>query len=187
LSERGLADDVLVLVVGDHGLRYAAEFESLGLRYSHSDFSFDVPFLLYAPGLVDSTVTVPFSTSHVDITPTLLRLVGEDVRAMLHDGQYVFDEALADRVLYLPNSRLGPLDGLRWNGCHLTFHALSRAAKCGDGAKPESMLPVPESPLGKLLPAPLRDPAAVLDAFATHADHVAARLLQRGAALSERR
>lgn len=182
LSEHGLADDVLVLVVGDHGLRYEAEFESLGLRYSHSDFSFDVPFLLYAPGLVDSTVTVPYATSHVDITPTLLRLVGVDPKGMLHDGESVFDGALADRVLYLPNSRLGPLDGLRWNGCHLTYHALSGVAECGDGAHPESMRPVAESPLAKLLPAPLRDPAAVLGAFAAHADHVAARLLQRGAA-----
>jgi hypothetical protein len=182
LSERGLADDVLVLVAGDHGLRYAAEFESLGLRYSHSDFSFDVPFLLYAPGLVDSTVTVPFATSHVDIAPTLLRLVGVDTTGMFHDGQYMLDAALADRVLYLSNSRLGPLDGLRWNGTHLTFHALSRIAECGDGAKPDSMLPLDESPLAKLLPTPLRDPAALIGAFAAHTDHVAARLLQRGAA-----
>jgi hypothetical protein len=182
VSERGLADDVLVLVVGDHGLRYAAEFESLGLSYSHSDYSFDVPFLLYAPGLLEATVTVPFAISHVDIAPTLLRLVGEDTTGMLHDGQYVLDEGLADRILYLPNSRLAPLDGLRWNGRHLTFHALSRVAKCGDGAKPESMLPVAESPLTRLLPEPLRDPALVLGAFGAHADRVAARLLRRGAA-----
>lgn len=186
LSEHGLADDVLVLVVGDHGLRYAAEFESLGLWYSHSDFSFDVPFLLYAPGLVDSTVTVPFATSHVDITPTLLRLVGVETTGMLHDGQYMLDPALADRVLYLSNSRLGPLDGLRWNGTHLTFHALSRVAECGNGAKPESMLPLDESPLAKLLPGPLREPGVVIGAFAAHSDHVAARLLQRGAAVQRR-
>jgi hypothetical protein len=182
LSERGLADDVIVVVIGDHGLRYADEFESLGLWYSHSDFSFDVPFLLYAPGLVDATVTVPFATSHVDISPTLLHLVGIDATGMLHDGQFMLDAALANRILYLPNSRLGPLDGIRWNGCHLTFHALSRAAKCGDGAKPESMLPIAQSPLAKLLPVQLRDPSAVIDAFAAHADHVAGRLLQRGVA-----
>jgi hypothetical protein len=187
LAERGLADDVLVLVVGDHGLRYADEFESLGLRYSHSDYSFDVPFLLYAPGLLDSTLTVPFSTSQVDVTPTLLRLVGVDTAGMLHDGQFLFDDVLANRVLYLSNSRLGPLDGLRWNGRHLTFHALSGVAECGDGAKPDSMAPIADSPLGKLLPGPLKDPAAVIGAFAAHADHVAGRLLQRGAAVSSAR
>jgi hypothetical protein len=182
LAERGLGDDVLILVVGDHGLRYAAEFESLGLRYSHSDVSFNVPFLLYAPGLVDATVHAPFATSHVDVTPTLLHLVGESTAGMLHDGAYVLDGRLARRVLYLSNSRLGPLDGLRWGGHHFTYHALSGVAEVGSGAEPASMMPLSASPLASTLPEPLRDPAALLEAFAEHADQTAARLLERGAA-----
>ncbi|HEX7476757.1 MAG TPA: sulfatase-like hydrolase/transferase [Polyangiales bacterium] len=181
LAERGLGDDVLILVVGDHGLRYAEEFESLGRSYSHSDLSFNVPFLLYAPGLVDSTVRVPYATSHIDITPTLLHLVGEPTQGLLHHGLYVLDERIATRILYLSNSRLGPLDGLSWEGHHFTHHALSGVVQMGNGADPSSMH-VLSAASAEALPVALRDPTALLDAFAAHTSLMAGLLLQRGAA-----
>lgn len=182
LARRGLGQDVLIVVVGDHGLRYAEEFESLGRRYSHSDLSFNVPFLLYAPGLVDHTIALPYATSHIDITPTLLHLVGVPTQGMLHHGAYVLDTRLAQRILYLSNSRLGPLDGLRWAGHHFTYHALSGIASMGDGANPASIRPL-STAAARSLPAALRDPAALLDELAAHANLVAGVLLQRGAAL----
>ena len=182
LEARGLSDDVLILVVGDHGLRFADEFASLGHVYSHSDLSFDVPFLLYAPGLVTGTIHVPFATSHVDIAPTLLHLVGAPTQGMLHHGGYVLDRALAQRVLYLSNSKLGPVDGFTWNGQHFTYHALSGAAYVGSGAAPESMLPLTRSPMYALLPPALRDPAWVLEGFAQQARLASGKLLQRGSA-----
>lgn len=179
LAQRGLEQDVLILVVGDHGLRYADEFASLGLGYSHSDLSFNVPFLLYGPGLFDATLRVPHATSHVDISPTLLHLVGEPTDGLLTHGGYVLDGRLADRILYLSNSRLGPLDGLRYRGRHFTYHALSGIARLGDGADPASMVPLSVE-RARELPLPLRDPGALLDAFAAHSNLVAGRLLQRG-------
>jgi hypothetical protein len=186
LAARGLAEDVLVLVVGDHGLRYADEFESLGRTYSHSDLSFNVPFLLYAPGLLDRTVPVPFPTSHVDLTPTLLHLVGVPTLGLLHHGAYMLDARLAHRVLYLSNSRLGPVDGLTWAGSYFTRHALSGATLMGEGADPASMRPLLASPAASALPLPLQDPLALLDAFAAHTNRVAGLLLQRGAAQAAR-
>ncbi len=180
-SERGLAEDVLVLVVGDHGLRYEAEFASLGLSYSHSDYSFDVPFLLYAPGLVEETVHVPFATSHVDIAPTLMHLVGAPTEGLLHHGGYILDQRLAQRILYLPSSRLGPIDGLSWGGHHLTRHALSGETFIGLGSDPASMKALSGAAEARALPASLSDPAALLDAFEAHADRAAALILQRGA------
>jgi hypothetical protein len=181
LAARGLSDDVIIAVVGDHGLRYADEFESLGRHYSHSDLSFNVPFLLYAPGLVDSTIHVPYATSHVDISPTLLHLVGQPTDGLLAHGNYVLDGRLADRILFLSNSRLGPLDGLRYHGVHFTYHALSGVAEFGDGGDPPRMSRLTAA-AARALPPPLRDPAALLDAFAAHANLVAGRLLQRGRA-----
>jgi hypothetical protein len=180
LAQHGLSEEIIILVVGDHGLRYADEFESLGRSYSHSDLSFNVPFLLYAPGLIDATLQLPYATSHIDISPTLLHLVGESIQGLLYDGGYVLDGRLANRVLYLSNSRLGPLDGLQYRGRHITYHALSGVAALGDGAEPRSLLPMtPQA--ARALPAGLRDPAGLLEAFAAHANLVAGRLLQRGA------
>jgi hypothetical protein len=186
LSERGLSEEILILVVGDHGLRFEDEFQSLGHSYSHSDLAFNVPFLLYAPGLTDTTLHVPFATSHVDITPTLLHLVGVPTEGLLHHGGYVLDGRLARRVLFLSNSRLGPMDGFRWGEHHVTFHALTGAAQIGSGTAPSSMLPLAASPATQSLPGLLRDPENLLGAFAVHTDLVAGALLRRGAANGRR-
>jgi hypothetical protein len=180
LAQHGLSDEVIILVVGDHGLRYADEFASLGRSYSHSDLSFNVPFLLYAPGLIDATLQLPYATSHIDISPTLLHLVGEATDGLLYDGGYVLDRRLENRILYMSNSRLGPLDGLHYRGRHITYHALSGVVALGDGADPRSLRPMtPDA--ARTLPPGLRDPAGLLEAFAAHANLVAGRLLQRGA------
>ncbi|HTU62384.1 MAG TPA: sulfatase-like hydrolase/transferase, partial [Polyangiales bacterium] len=180
LAERGLAQDVIIVVAGDHGLRYAEEFESLGRHYSHSDLSFNVPFLLYAPGLIEETIHLPYNTSHIDISPTLLHLVGVPTHRLLYDGSYMLDERLADRILYLSNSRLGPLDGLRYRDLHFTYHALSGVAELGDGGDPPHMSRLTDE-VASTLPPPLRDPSSLLAAFDQHANLVAGRLLQRGA------
>jgi hypothetical protein len=65
------------------GVRYAEEFESLGRSYSHSDLSFNVPFMLYAPGSIDTTIHIPYATSHIDVCPTLLHLVGTPTDGLL--------------------------------------------------------------------------------------------------------
>jgi len=180
LAERGLAEDVIIVVAGDHGLRYAEEFESLGRRYSHSDLSFNVPFMLYAPGLVEQTIRLPYATSHIDISPTLLHLVGVPTQGLLYDGGYMLDERLADRILLLSNSRLGPLDGLRYHDLHFTYHALSGVAELGDGGDPPHMSRLTDQ-VATTLPPPLRDPGSLLAAFDQHANLIAGRLLQRGA------
>ncbi|HET8934096.1 MAG TPA: sulfatase-like hydrolase/transferase [Polyangiales bacterium] len=184
LAQRGLAEDVIIVVAGDHGLRYAEEFESLGRSYSHSDLSFNVPFLLYAPGLIDAPVQLSYPTSHIDISPTLLHLLGVPTDGLLHDGDYMLDARLNDRILFLSNSRLGPLDGLHYRNMHFTNHALSGVAEFGDSSDPPRMSRLSDA-LAPTLPLPLRDPAALLARFDEHANLVAGRLLQRGALLQK--
>jgi hypothetical protein len=184
LAQRGLAEDVIIVVAGDHGLRYAEEFDSLGRSYSHSDLSFNVPFLLYAPGLIDAPVQLSYPTSHIDISPTLLHLLGIPTDGLLHDGDYMLDERLNDRILFLSNSRLGPLDGLHYRNMHFTNHALSGVAEFGDSGDPPRMSRLSDA-LAPTLPPPLRDPAALLARFDEHANLVSGRLLQRGALLQK--
>lgn len=184
LAARGLSKEVLIVIVGDHGLRLAAEFDSLGLTYSHSDLAYNVPFLLYAPGLVDETVRLPFATSHVDIAPTLLHLVGIATEGMLHHGGYVLDARLAERVVFLPSSKLGPLNGYTWRGHYVTHHALSDVAQIGTGADTASMQRMPEASLTRVLPLSLAEPAVLFDRFDAHTTLVAGALLRRGRRLN---
>jgi hypothetical protein len=115
IEERGQGDSVLVVVTGDHGLRYGAEFASLGEPRRQADASFRVPFLLYAPGLLERTVPVPHVTSHVDLVPTVLGLLGVPADGLVLHGRGMLDPALADRTVFMLNSRLAPYDYV-WHG-----------------------------------------------------------------------
>jgi phosphoglycerol transferase MdoB-like AlkP superfamily enzyme len=98
LDEAALTDKTIVVITGDHGLRYNGEFQSLGLQIAHSDAAFNVPLIIAAPGLLDQQVRVPFVTSHVDLAPTLLSMVGISLDSMFHHGADILKGAPADRV-----------------------------------------------------------------------------------------
>lgn len=75
LRARGLADDTLVVVTGDHG----EEFFENGFWGHTSNFTREqvqVPFLLAGPGVPPGEETRP--TSHIDMPATLLELLGAD-------------------------------------------------------------------------------------------------------------
>ena len=73
LEENNLLDNTIVLVTGDHG----EEFMENGHWGHNSEFTEQqtrVPMVLYVPGIDPSEETR--ITSHLDIAPTLLRLLG---------------------------------------------------------------------------------------------------------------
>jgi arylsulfatase A-like enzyme len=160
-----LLDDTIIVVTGDHGLRMRDEFASLGEEMGHSDVAFNVPFLLYAPGLLETQVRLPHVTSHVDITPTLLDLVGISTESMVHHGESVLNERLRDRMVFLMNTKLIPLDGFHWNGYFFSYNELTSVARIatepdrGD-EKPfaHDLEPDPG------IPKALQDPRQVLEA-----------------------
>jgi hypothetical protein len=148
LKKHGLEDQVLIVVTGDHGFRMRTEFESLGLEAEHGDPAFNVPFLLYGPGLFERQIRLPYVTSHVDIAPTLLALMGIHEDSWLHHGGHLLDQRLRDRVTFMMNTNLSPVSGFRWKGCHYTLNDLTgktevreatpsadfRNSECGRGA-----------------------------------------------------
>jgi hypothetical protein len=125
LKQHGLHEQVLIVVTGDHGFRMRTEFESVGLKAEHGDVAFNVPFLLYAPGIFKEQIRLPYVTSHVDITPTLLALTGIKADSWLHHGTHMLDQRLRNRVTFMMNTNLSPVSGLRWNGCHYTLNDLT--------------------------------------------------------------
>ena len=91
LKDNGVIDQVIIAITGDHGLRFSYEFELLGHQFFHSDLTFNVPLLIYSPGLFDKSIPLPYLTSHVDIAPTLLFLVGVPTEGLIHHGMNVLD------------------------------------------------------------------------------------------------
>ena len=136
LEKHGLAQQVLIVVVGDHGFRVRSEFESVGERPYDVAMAFNVPLILYAPGIFESQIRLPYVTSHVDITPTLLALLGLHDDSWLHHGGNMLDERLRDRVTFMMNTNLSPVDGFYWNGSHYTVNNLTGQVQVRAGSVP---------------------------------------------------
>lgn len=129
LKRAGLSDKVIVVVMGDHGLRAAIEFNSLGEKRTRSDLAFIVPLMISAPGLLDRQIKVPFVTSHVDIAPTLLGLLGIPTKGLFYQGLNMLDGVPSNRVTFMFNYMVSPVDEFHWNGLYFTFNKLSGEAQ----------------------------------------------------------
>jgi lipoteichoic acid synthase len=76
LRERGLADDTVVLVTGDHGEAFGEPHASWGHGARLWQESVQVPFLLWNPRLFPGGGRRDSVTGHVDVNPTLADLLG---------------------------------------------------------------------------------------------------------------
>jgi phosphoglycerol transferase MdoB-like AlkP superfamily enzyme len=145
LNDRGLGDQVLIAITGDHGFRMRTEFESVGLKAEHGDIAFNVPFLLYGPGLFEKQIPIPYVTSHVDIAPTLLALSGIQDDSWLHHGTNMLDQRLRSRATFMMNTNLSPVSGFRWNGCHYTLNDLTGQVQVRGGSSSLESEPIQTS------------------------------------------
>ncbi|MDB4909811.1 MAG: sulfatase, partial [Gemmatimonadetes bacterium] len=141
VDKRGLADSIIVVVTGDHGLRSKSEFGSLGENMRFGTISFNVPFVLYAPGLFDRGVRMSHVTSHVDIAPTLFELVGISSDSLLLHGSSMLDPSVERRTTFMFNNSLRPVDGYYRDGWLYIYNAFTGEARAerapGTMARPD--------------------------------------------------
>jgi phosphoglycerol transferase MdoB-like AlkP superfamily enzyme len=109
------------------------------LKPEHGDAAFNVPFLLYGPGLFEKQIRIPYVTSHVDIAPTLLALTGLQDDSWLHHGTVMLDQRLHNRATFMMNTNLSPVSGFHWNGCHYTLNDLTGKVQVRGGSSTDSM------------------------------------------------
>ena len=100
LRTTGSLDTTVIVVTSDHGIR--TRVEDPGFRGGTiSDYSFHVPLLVYAPTALPAPMKIPWLTSHVDVAPTILDLVGVERRTESEQGAAIWDERLAARTTFL--------------------------------------------------------------------------------------
>lgn len=110
LDRAGRLDKTLIVVVGDHGIR--ARREDRNFRPGMiDDYSFRVPLLIYAPPALQQRTDVAHLTSHVDIAPSVLDLLGVDVGRESEQGTPVWDDRTAGRHVYFLANHLFGADG----------------------------------------------------------------------------
>lgn len=100
LERTGRLDRTIIVVTADHGVRTKTEDPEFAAG-SISDYSFSVPLLIYAPNTLSAPVRITAPTSHVDITPTVLDLLGiEPMADDAYEGVPIYTKKLDLRRLY---------------------------------------------------------------------------------------
>jgi hypothetical protein len=99
LANLNLTDKTIFCVIGDHGEAFG-EHGLLG----HERIAFDevlrVPWVIRAPFLVDPATCVTEPVSSIDLTPTLLGLLGVDAGSANFDGVNALGPIPRDRKVY---------------------------------------------------------------------------------------
>ena len=115
LSDVGRLEKTLIVVAGDHGLRSTNERPGLPLDLMDS-YTYQVPLLLYAPGILDRPNLIQYLTSHIDLQPSILDLLGLADARDAEQGSPVWDVRLADRKTFFWANLYHGMDGFYSSG-----------------------------------------------------------------------
>ena len=115
LRRRGLERNTLVCALGDHG--EAIGPETSGGRWVPAEDVVRVPWVLYWPDHVHPGRVIETACSQMDVTPTLLTLMGYDVRAAGFDGRDALQAPAGDErhyfTMWYAHSPQGFVEGWR--------------------------------------------------------------------------
>ncbi|MFP5237673.1 MAG: LTA synthase family protein [Acidobacteriota bacterium] len=111
LDKDGILNNTIIVVTGDHGMRFTATLSD-GSRELTAGGKLDdrvmrVPMLIYVPQALDHTVRIQNPTSHIDLMPTLLDLLGLTTELNDEQGSPMMDPRIAQRRLYLSMGEYG--------------------------------------------------------------------------------
>lgn len=114
LQERGLDKNTILCVLGDHG----ANLQSwAGGRVVPYEELIRIPWVISWPGHLTPQEPIEWPCSQLDVTPTLLNLIGYDISQANFEGKNVFEPSPPDRRSYFSawyaNSPLGFIEGNR--------------------------------------------------------------------------
>ena len=116
LKQRGLFNDTLIVLTSDHGESFQ-QHENLSL---HSEGVYEelvhVPLVIFNPRLFEQNIRINTITSHIDILPTLLDMVGlarEDLSEL--EGYSLIRSLPPDRILFVSNGDDSTIAGILQN------------------------------------------------------------------------
>ena len=131
LRQLNILDDTVIVITGDHGPRNRVDNDALDTRYSNEE-TYHVPLLIHYPAALPQPVVIEHVTSHVDLVPTVLQLMGAESDDYLHQGMPVFDDAIADRVTFFLGDHYIGSDGLHYQGAFYMVNGLTQATYRND-------------------------------------------------------
>jgi hypothetical protein len=104
-------DHTIILFTSDHGMRWTpGDQEGQVVLVSEGrleDIELRVPMLIYVPGVLQNATIIDTPTSHIDLTPTLLDLLGISAGRENEQGLPVYDPEISRRRLFLQMNMFG--------------------------------------------------------------------------------
>jgi glucan phosphoethanolaminetransferase (alkaline phosphatase superfamily) len=115
LQENGLEKNTMICVMGDHGTSFRVN-ASKGRWFPYEEV-IRVPWVIYWPGHIKAGKVIDQPCSQLDITPTILGLLGFDIASADFEGKDAFVPAGSNRRFYFSclhaNSPIGFVEGNR--------------------------------------------------------------------------
>jgi phosphoglycerol transferase MdoB-like AlkP superfamily enzyme len=124
LRKGGQLDNTIVVVLGDHGLRTLSENPELR-RGTIDETAFHVPLIVHVPRALDHTENISWLTSHIDLVPTLLDLLGASDGREAEQGSAIWNPALAGRTTFFFAKPMFGADGYTAQGEFYMWHYFS--------------------------------------------------------------
>jgi phosphoglycerol transferase MdoB-like AlkP superfamily enzyme len=100
LQNQGRLERTILIIVGDHGQAFGQHHPNnyMHYRYSYNE-NLETPAFIYQPTLFKPK-TVEFSTSHVDILPTILDAMKIPYDPVSFDGESLFQNRLKRKYIF---------------------------------------------------------------------------------------
>ena len=121
LNEDGRLDHTLIVVTGDHGIRAAAEDPNYDPHGFLPEYAFHVPMLIFAPQILENSQQIDGVTSHVDLVPTVLDLLGVKQGREFEQGLPVWDPDQTSRKVFLWAGDYFGAEGFEQNGNYVVW------------------------------------------------------------------
>jgi len=126
LQRDGALDNTVIVLTADHGMRFlTAQDGSIVPLLAHGkvkDVTMRVPMLIYVPGVLKHSILIDVPTSHIDIAPTLLDLLGISAGRELEQGSSILSRGIEKRRLFLSVDIFGA-SGFYYDG---SYYSCSR-------------------------------------------------------------
>ena len=126
LEQHHALDSTIIVVTGDHGVRTRREDPSFP-NGTIDEYAFHVPLRIYAPGALESAMRIPWHTSHIDVAPTVMDLLGVEKGREYKQGAAIWNPALAGRVIYFFAMQTFGSDGYYAQGRYFMWSQMTDA------------------------------------------------------------
>jgi hypothetical protein len=99
LEDQHQLENTVIVIFGDHGIRTRHEDPNF-VGGTLDEYSFHVPLRIYAARALASPVRISWLTSHIDIEPTVLDLLGVQRNRQMEQGAPIWDPQIAGRTTF---------------------------------------------------------------------------------------